>query len=122
MSSIGNKEIFSTNLRFYMERRNKSRNEICEALNFKYTTFTDWYNGVKYPRIDNIEKLANYFGISKSDLIEKKDKNNDEQDTPYKPTDEDIKFALFDGADNITDEMYEEVKRFAEYVKQRENK
>lgn len=75
MSTIGNKEVFSSNLRFYMEKRNKSRNEVCEALNFKYTTFTDWCNGVKYPRIDNIEKLANYFGISKSDLIEIKGKD-----------------------------------------------
>ena len=59
-------------------KRNKSRNEVCEALNFKYTTFTDWCNGVKYPRIDNIEKLANYFGISKSDLIEIKGSDTDE--------------------------------------------
>ena len=78
MSAIGNKEVFSSNLRFYMEKRNKSRNEVCEALNFKYTTFTDWCNGVKYPRIDNIEKLANYFGISKSDLIEIKGSDTDE--------------------------------------------
>lgn len=78
MSTIGNKEVFSSNLRFYMEKRNKSRNEVCEALNFKYTTFTDWCNGVKYPRIDNIEKLANYFGISKSNLIEIKGSDTDE--------------------------------------------
>lgn len=34
-------------------------------------------------------------------------------------TEEDIKFALFGGAGEITDEMYEEVKRFAKYVQQR---
>lgn len=32
----------------------------------------------------------------------------------------DLKFALFNGSDGITDEMYEEVKRFAELVKLRE--
>ena len=37
-------------------------------------------------------------------------------------TDEDIKFALFNGADGITDEMYEEVKRFAQFIKERENR
>ena len=41
-------------------------------MGFKYTTFTDWYNGNKYPRIDKIELLANYFGVLKSDLIEDK--------------------------------------------------
>ncbi|MDR1329548.1 MAG: XRE family transcriptional regulator [Oscillospiraceae bacterium] len=37
-------------------------------------------------------------------------------------TDDDIRFALFDGAGDITDEMYEEVKSFAAYVKDRERK
>ena len=34
-------------------------------------------------------------------------------------TDEDIKFALFGGDGEITDAMYDEVKRFAEFLKQR---
>lgn len=72
MSDLGNKEIFSNNLKRLMSVTGKERTEICEALGFKYTTFTDWYNGKTYPRIDKIEMLANYFGIQKSDLIEKK--------------------------------------------------
>ena len=55
-----------------MEITGKTRNTICDDLGFKYTTFTDWVNGNKYPRIDKIEMLANYFGIKKSDLIEEK--------------------------------------------------
>ena len=35
-------------------------------------------------------------------------------------TDEDIKFALFGGDGDITDAMYDEVKRFAAFLKQRE--
>ena len=35
-------------------------------------------------------------------------------------TDADIKFALFGGDGEITDAMYEEVKRFAAFIKQRE--
>ncbi|MCQ5131447.1 hypothetical protein NE562_17480 [Butyricicoccus faecihominis] len=72
MEGLGNKKIFSNNLRFLMERFGKDRNQICNDLNFKYTTFADWYNGNKYPRIDKIEMLANYFGVLKSDLIEDK--------------------------------------------------
>ncbi len=76
MSDLGNKEILAKNLKYYMEQYNKDRNDICEDLNIPYTTFTDWYNAVTYPRIDKIELLANYFNIEKSDLIENKDKNN----------------------------------------------
>lgn len=75
MNNLGNKEIFSKNLRYYMTIHNKTRNDICKDLDFKYTTFTDWYNGNIYPGIDKIEKIANYFMIEKSDLIECRDKN-----------------------------------------------
>jgi transcriptional regulator with XRE-family HTH domain len=72
MSNLGNKEVFSRNLKRYMAINNKVRNEICEALKIPYTTFTDWEKGNIYPRIDKIEMLANYFKIQKSDLIEEK--------------------------------------------------
>ena len=76
MSDLGNKEIFSRNLKYYMIINNKTRNDVCKDLGFKYTTFTDWYNGNIYPRIDKIEMLAHYFRIEKSDLIENKEKND----------------------------------------------
>lgn len=72
MSGLGNKEIFSRNLRALMEQAGKGRNQVCDDLGFKYSTFNDWYNGNKYPRIDKIEMLSNYFGVMKSDLIEDK--------------------------------------------------
>ena len=75
MGDLGNKKVFSENLNYYMNKFDKERNDICRDLGFKYSTFSDWINGNKYPRIDNIEIIANYFGIQKSDLIEKK--NND---------------------------------------------
>ncbi|MDL2257552.1 helix-turn-helix domain-containing protein [Eubacteriales bacterium OttesenSCG-928-K08] len=72
MSGLGNKEIFSRNLKYYMALNHKERSEVCDILGVAYTTFSDWENGKTYPRIDKIEMLANYFGIMKSDLIEDK--------------------------------------------------
>lgn len=63
-----------------MELSGKDRKEASKALGLPYSTLTEWMNGKKYPRIDNIEKLAEYFGVSKSDLIEDfeaKKKDND---------------------------------------------
>lgn len=74
MSDLGNKKIFSENLNYYMSLYEKDRAKICNDLNFKYSTLRDWTNGRAYPRIDKIEMLANYFGIQKSDLIERKEK------------------------------------------------
>ena len=67
---MDNKNVFASNLKYYMEQRGKSRREICAALGFSYYTFSDWVNGKKYPRMDKVEILADYFGILKSDLIE----------------------------------------------------
>ncbi len=70
MSDLGNKEIFSRNLRKYMKLNNKDRNDVSRDLGIPYSTLTDWYNGNIYPRIDKIQLLANYFEIKKSDLVE----------------------------------------------------
>ena len=70
MTSLGNKKIMSRNIQKYMDLNHVTRNDLCEAIGVKYTTLTDWIKGNTYPRIDWIEKMANYFGIRKSDLVE----------------------------------------------------
>lgn len=67
---MGNKEIFAKNLRMFMQNSGKDRKEIAKALGIPYSTLTDWANARKYPRINSVEKMAQYFGVSKSDLIE----------------------------------------------------
>lgn len=79
---MDNKNIFAYNLKKHMELNGKSRNDIAQALNISYFTVSDWVNGKKYPRMDKVEMLANYFGILKSDLIEDKEENS----SPSEPT------------------------------------
>lgn len=73
MSALGNKAIFSKNLKRYIEKSGKDRRELADIWGFPYSTVTEWINGKKYPRIDRIEIMADYFGIQKSDLIEDKE-------------------------------------------------
>ena len=70
---MDNKNIFAENLNRYMEINGKSRRDVSEAIGVSYYTLTDWVKGKKYPRMDKVEKLAEYFGIMKSDLIEVKE-------------------------------------------------
>ena len=70
MSNIGNKEIFAKNLLYFVNKHGKEQKVIADEIGVAPSTFTAWVKGNKYPRIDKIEKLANYFGILKSDLIE----------------------------------------------------
>ena len=70
MSSLGNKEIMAQNIKYYMNLHNKTQKEICRDLGIAETTFSGWVRAITYPRIDKIEKMANYFGIEKAYLVE----------------------------------------------------
>jgi transcriptional regulator with XRE-family HTH domain len=63
-------------LTYYVNRSGKTQKELSEIVGVATSTFNDWMKGKKYPRIDKIEILANYFGIQKSDLIEDADKKS----------------------------------------------
>ena len=65
-----NRDVMARNICHYMEVKGVNATEVCKALDFKQNTFSDWCNGKTYPRIDAIEKMANYFGISKAFLVE----------------------------------------------------
>ena len=71
MSELGNKEIIANNIEFYMNLYKKSRMDMCRLLDVSYSTFADWVNAKKYPRIDKIEMMARIFNVKKSDLVEK---------------------------------------------------
>lgn len=68
--ALGNKEIMAKNIKKYMAKLDIDRAKICKDLCIKYSTFSEWVQGNAYPRIDKIEKMANYFGCTKADLVE----------------------------------------------------
>lgn len=70
MTDVDNKKIFARNLQRYMNKYDISRNKLSEDTGFPYSTISDWLNGNRYPRINRIEELSNYFNIEKSELIE----------------------------------------------------
>ena len=70
MSKIGNREVFAKNLLYYIDVCERDQKEIAKVVGVAPSTFNEWVKAKKYPRIDKIEMLANYFGILKSDLIE----------------------------------------------------
>lgn len=65
-----NKKLFAKNLNYYLVTRGKTQNDLVRDLNITASTVSDWANGKKYPRVDKMQLLADYFGILKSDLTE----------------------------------------------------
>jgi repressor LexA len=78
MDKKWSKKIFARNLRRYMELSGKNQKELADVAGVSPPTFNEWINEKKFPRIDKIQRLADYFGILKSDLIE--DKMTDEKE------------------------------------------
>lgn len=104
---MSNKSVFSKNLKKYMAINEKSRRDICEALGFSYYTFSDWVNGKKYPRMDKVEMLANYFGILKSDLIEEKTTQDFIEESPKKMAERHFEILM----DEDISEIFEDFKK-----------
>ena len=83
------------------------------------STVSRYENGdIEVLKLPVIEAIARVLHVDPAWLVGKVDKMD--VIPPAHVSDDDIKFALFGGSDEITDEMYEEVKRFAAYVRARE--
>lgn len=63
------KLLFSKRLKEIMANHDKTQGDLVRDLNFRQATVSDWLNGKKYPRMDKIEKLAHYFGLSINELL-----------------------------------------------------
>lgn len=64
------KEVFSANLKYYMTKYGKTRQEVASAIGVSVPLITMYINCQKYPRIDKIDRLATLFNISREELIE----------------------------------------------------
>ena len=85
--------------------------------------FSNGYlNAKKLARLpyDRAQLIADYLQLDVTYILTGKMKDAPAREGRSAVTDEDIKFALFGGDGEITDAMFDEVKRFAAYLKQRE--
>ena len=80
MAKEWSKRVFAQNLQQYIAQSGKTQKEIAEAIGVSAPTLHEWVTGKKFPRIDKIQRLADYFGILKSDLIEEKMTEEKEKD------------------------------------------
>lgn len=120
-----NKKIFAKNLNYYMTTNNKNQSDLVTDLGLTASTVSDWANGKKYPRVDKMQLLADYFGILKSDLTEEHETSKMTDDIELQEYLEELKnrselrmlFSLTKGA---TKEDVEKAVRIIEALKKDE--
>lgn len=100
------------------DQKNISVYRACTDIGLNRSAVAKWKNGGK-PNGSTAAKLAEYFGVT-TDYLLGQSQEPSPASAPRAVSDEEIKFALFGGDGEITDAMYDEVKQFAAFVRQRE--
>lgn len=93
-----------------------SKGEFYKATGISSATFSQWRLGQNDPSSEKLRKAEDFLGIS----FEYKETDGETVKPESSSVSEDyIKYALFGDAD-VTDELFEEVKRYAKYAQEQE--
>jgi transcriptional regulator with XRE-family HTH domain len=109
---LGKKGIFMSESQFFnrfyqlCRKHGTSPNAVGREVGASSGSITAWKQGAM-PRGNTLNKLAAYFDVTLDHLL----------GTHQPIGDEELKFALFGGDMPISDEMLQEVRQFAQYVK-----
>lgn len=74
------KKVFADNLKRLMKEKNVNQTKISEIAGVSQQSVSNWLNEKQIPRMGVIEKLAEYFKVFKSDLLEDKNSDDDNQE------------------------------------------
>ncbi|MBF1361578.1 MAG: helix-turn-helix transcriptional regulator [Mogibacterium diversum] len=129
MTDEKQKLLFSSNLSRLIEERNLKQAEIAEYIGVSPQTFNTWVKGIAFPRMGKVQKIADFFNVPKSYLIEE---HPDDEPTYYiKPEaaeaakelyERDELRVLFDAARDVSAEDIRYVATLLEKLKQKEGK
>lgn len=98
--------------------------QMCKESGANRASLTDLKMGRKQSlSAETLGKIADYFDVSVDYLLGKTDiKKAPSTKDEGQISDEDLKIALFHGASDVTDEMWEEAKEYARFIYEREQK
>lgn len=92
------------------KQQNLTQQDMARILGISRQAYSNYELGNREADYATLKKIANYFDVTVDYLL-------GESDIPRRTTDADIKVALFGGDGEVTDEMWDEVRNFAEYVR-----
>ncbi len=96
-----------------------SQQQFAKIFGVAQNTVSNWENGNRLVDTENLQKIADYFGVTTDYILCRDSKPISQSSTDKAVSEEDIIFALFDGDKEITPEMYDEVKQFARFVREK---
>lgn len=116
--------MFSERLKRARKAKKMTQEQLAAVIMVERSSVGKYESANVIPSPEVLKRIADALDVSVDYLLERTnaktstaDKANEEQNTEH-----DLKVALFGGADEVTDEMWNEVKTFAAFVKQKYNK
>lgn len=94
-----------------------TQRQLADRLGVSNTSVSNWEKNLSRPDADLIQALCAVLALQPNDFYGAQSASSEKRPTV---SDDDIKFALFGGDGEITDAMYDEVKRFAAFIRERE--
>ncbi|MDU7243973.1 MAG: S24 family peptidase [Clostridiales bacterium] len=64
------KKVFVKNIQYYLEKKDFTQRELAKFVGVSNTTVNNWVNGYSMPRMNKVDLICSFFGISRSDLLE----------------------------------------------------
>ncbi len=96
------------------EARDIQQKELAISIGVSQPTVSDWESGRKTPSAKSTMKLSSFFDVSVEYLMGNEEKRRIIPDS-------DIKFAVF-GDPDVTDAQFEEIKKIARIIRERDKK
>ena len=73
-------ENFVNNIKYYLNLRGKTQTELANYIGVAKTTVSSYMTGNSMPRMDKIDKICQFLYIKRSDLLENKKGNANEEE------------------------------------------
>lgn len=111
------REIFANNLKNLLDRKRITQSDLSREMGIPVTTINSWVKAEKYPGLKNQQRLAEYFNITRRDLLSNEENTFEPRAKKIpilgtiacgKPifSEENIEDYVYDYSDKITDENY----------------
>lgn len=81
MTEQEQREIISRNIKERCRLSGKTQKDVAKDLGLPYSTLNSWVRARSTPQVSMIQKLADYFVCSKSDIVDDKEETKNKYDT-----------------------------------------
>ena len=101
------------------DQRGVSCNKAALEIGLSNATPTKWKKTGATPSGDTLDRIAVYFGVSVSKLLGEDTKKAPAETGKRSVSDDELKFALWGDCADISDDDLADVRRYAEFVRER---